>query len=54
MNQKLWEVIQLFKEKNFIGQAEWAYAEEVLDTDMFQLLKEQMEGKIQLISEQWK
>ncbi|MEC1179935.1 hypothetical protein P9B03_15650 [Metasolibacillus meyeri] len=53
MYQKLWEVIQLFKEQDFIGQAEWAYAEEVLDVDTFQLLQEQMEEKVHLISETW-
>ncbi|WP_342559117.1 hypothetical protein [Metasolibacillus sp. FSL K6-0083] len=53
MNQKLWEVIQLFKEKNFIGQAEWAYAEEVLDADTFQSLQEQINTKVRLISPTW-
>lgn len=54
MNQKLWEVIQLFKEKNFIGQAEWAYAEEVLDVDTFQLLQEQITRPSSISVETWK
>jgi len=54
MNQKLWEVIQLFKEKEAITTKDWAYAQSVLEPEVFQLLQLQFDGTMNVVSKNWK
>ncbi|MDD9150347.1 MULTISPECIES: hypothetical protein [unclassified Sporolactobacillus] len=46
MNQKLWDMIQLFSGKEVIGANEMALARQSLDADVFQVFKEQVEKGI--------
>lgn len=53
MNQKLWDIIKLISERKEFGITEMTLASEVLDTDMFSILKEQVEKGLQMNSDQW-
>ncbi|QPR68331.1 hypothetical protein MHB44_17570 [Lysinibacillus sp. FSL H8-0500] len=54
MNQKLWEIVQLFKEKKELSTEDWVYAESVLEPEVFQLLALQFDGKMNIVSPGWK
>ncbi|GGL61209.1 hypothetical protein [Sporolactobacillus putidus] len=53
MNQKLWDVIQLFSGKEVIGAGEMALARQSLDADVFNVFKEQVEKGIIMKTFNW-
>lgn len=53
MEKNLWEVIKSFSGKEEIGFEEMALAEGLLEVDLFQIFKEQVESGLTMASEQW-
>lgn len=53
MNEKLWDLIQLFSGKAEIGPGEMAIAQQNLDPDVFAAFKEQVQKGIKMRNPQW-
>ncbi|MBL3731924.1 hypothetical protein JIN86_20365 [Lysinibacillus sp. HST-98] len=53
MQTALWNVIQLFNEREDIEVKELEVAKNMLDDKTFALLLEHFEGKLEIRSEQW-
>lgn len=53
MNKILWEIIKNFNGREEISVQELALAEATLDSDLFSIFTDHLEGKLKMSSEQW-